>query len=299
MNYLKYYCNLIRKAEKRVVPEGYTEKHHTFPKSIFGNNNRIVILTGREHYIAHALLEKIFIERYGLKDRRTIKMITAFWCMNNQKTKNEYLNSYLYESSKIRFIDSIKGVKRTESHRQKMSETNSGKIWWTDGVKTKHSKECPGEGWYRGRPNINLGRIMSEDTRRKIGEKNSGKKRTEEHKEKVIKELKTRRWWNNGVEDKHTAECPGDGWVLGRTMESWCKGKKNIFSQEVMEKNIRRMLKYEYTIKSPDGKIYVIDNLNKFCKENKLTTTHMRSVIKGINTHHKGWTAVTVKELSK
>ena len=211
MNYLKVYCNLIRKAENRTPPEGYTEKHHTFPKSIFGNNNRIVLLTGREHYIAHALLEKIYIKRYGLKDRKTIKMITAFWCMNNQNTKNEYFNSYLYESSKIRFIDSIKGIKHTESHRQKMSETNRGKIWWTDGENTKHSKECPGEGWYKGRPNINLGRIMSEETRQKISEKNSGKKRTEEHKEKVIKELKTRRWWNNGVEDKHTAECPGDG----------------------------------------------------------------------------------------
>ena len=216
MNYLKQYCNLIRKAEKRVPPEGYTEKHHTFPKSIFGNNNRIVVLTAREHYITHALLEKIFIKRYGLKDKRTVKMITAFWCMNNQNTKNEYFNSYLYESSKIRFIDSIKGVKLTESCRQKMSETNSGKIWWTDGVKTKHSKKCPGEEWYKGRPNINLGRIMSEETRQKIGEKNSGKKRTEEHKEKLIRELKTRRWWNNGVGNKHTTECPGEDWVLGR-----------------------------------------------------------------------------------
>jgi hypothetical protein len=41
MNYLKHYCNLIRKAENRVPPEGYTEKHHTFPKSIFGKNNRV------------------------------------------------------------------------------------------------------------------------------------------------------------------------------------------------------------------------------------------------------------------
>ena len=35
MNYLKAYCNLIRKAEHRVLPEGYTEKHHIFPKSIY------------------------------------------------------------------------------------------------------------------------------------------------------------------------------------------------------------------------------------------------------------------------
>ena len=37
MNYLKIYCNLIRKAENRTPPEGYTEKHHTFPKNSCGN----------------------------------------------------------------------------------------------------------------------------------------------------------------------------------------------------------------------------------------------------------------------
>ena len=97
MNYLKHYCNLIRKAESRTPPEGYMEKHHIFPKSIFGNNNRIVLLTGREHYIAHALLEKICIKRYGLKHWKTQKMITAFWCMNNQKTKN--LHIYLLSAT--------------------------------------------------------------------------------------------------------------------------------------------------------------------------------------------------------
>jgi hypothetical protein len=299
MNYLKAYCNLIRKAEKRTLTEGYVEKHHIFPKSIFGNNNKLVVLTAREHYIAHALLEKVYIKRYGLKNNKTIKMITAFWCMNNQNTRNEYFNSYLYEASRIRFINSVKGKKLTESHRQKMSETNSGKIWWTDGIGTKHSKECPGEGWYKGRPNINIGRVMSEDAKKKIGEKNRGRKLTNKHKEKISKELKTRRWWNNGIEDKHTAECPGNGWVLGRTMESWCKGKKNIFSKEAKDKIIERMLKYEYTIKNPEGKIYVINNLSKFCKENRLTMSCMRRVIRGIHKQHKGWTSVTVKELSK
>lgn len=127
MNYLKHYCNLIRKVENRTPPEGYTEKHHIFPKSIYGKNNRLVVLTAREHYIAHALLEKVFIKRYGLKDKRTIKMITAFWCMNNQNTKNEYFNSYLYESSRTRCIDSKIGVKLIDSHRQKISEALSGK----------------------------------------------------------------------------------------------------------------------------------------------------------------------------
>jgi len=97
MNYLKHYCKLIRKAEKRIIPKGYTEKHHTFPKSVFGKNNRVVVLTAREHYIAHALLERIYIKRYGLENWRSIKMVKAFWAMNN---RNKKYNSILYESSK-------------------------------------------------------------------------------------------------------------------------------------------------------------------------------------------------------
>ena len=99
MNYLKVYCNLIRKAENRTPPEDYTEKHHTFPVSIFGKNNRIVVLTAREHYIAHALLEKICIQRYGLRDKRTIKMTYAHTSMVAVNGNNErYYNSYLYEN---------------------------------------------------------------------------------------------------------------------------------------------------------------------------------------------------------
>ena len=95
MNYLKVYCNLIRKAENRTPPEGYTEKHHTFPVSIFGNNKRVVVLTAKEHYLTHLLLRKIYIKRYGLEDRKTIKMINALWFMSNNGKK--YCNSTLYE----------------------------------------------------------------------------------------------------------------------------------------------------------------------------------------------------------
>ena len=67
MNYLKTYCSLIRKAEKRNWSKKnshcYVEGHHTFPVSIFGQdkkkNKRIVFLTAKEHYISHKLLVKI------------------------------------------------------------------------------------------------------------------------------------------------------------------------------------------------------------------------------------------------
>jgi hypothetical protein len=149
MNYLKHYCNLIRKAENRIPPEGYTEKHHTFPVSIFGKNNRIVVLTGREHYIAHSLLEKGFIKRYGKHDKKTKKMSYAFWCMNSQKSKNTYLNSYLYEGSRIRVSGDNNPAKRPEN-REKISRKKSGK---------NHHQ---------------YGKPHSQETRDKIGESNRG-----------------------------------------------------------------------------------------------------------------------------
>lgn len=106
MNYLKVYCNLMRVAGNRTLPKGYLEKHHIFPKSIFGKNDRIVILTGREHYIAHILLQKICEKRYGIKHKNTQKMLCAHI---NMKSKERYFNSYLYENAKVKRSESMRG----------------------------------------------------------------------------------------------------------------------------------------------------------------------------------------------
>lgn len=60
------------------------------------------------------------------------------------------------------------------------------------------------------------GRKASEYCIQRTKEVNIGKTLTEEHKKKVSQQVSQRKWWNNGEIDKHTIECPGDGWVLGR-----------------------------------------------------------------------------------
>lgn len=61
MDYNKIYQTLIERAQDRTVL-GYTEKHHIIPKCMSGGDDisNIVRLTGREHFIAHQLLVKMY-----------------------------------------------------------------------------------------------------------------------------------------------------------------------------------------------------------------------------------------------
>jgi hypothetical protein len=249
MNYLKVYCNLIRKAEKRTAPEGYTEKHHTFPVSIFGKNNRVVVLTAREHYIAHALLEKAFIKRYGLKHWKTIKMT---WAHSGMKGNGGYINSYLYEGAKRRRSESMKGkpwyipnenhrenarkrrlgTKATEETKKKMSEARKGKQLGP--FSEKHIENMRGK-----RPNI-------------CGEKNPfyGKMHSHEAIEKMRKKLLGKEPWNKGI-----------------SVDS----------------------KYNYKLKNPSGEIILTRNIKQICRENNLQPTCMYRLITGKQKQHKGW----------
>ena len=42
------------------------------------------------------------------------------------------------------------GKHHSEETRLKMSEAKKGKLWWNNGISSKRSRECPGEGWKRG-----------------------------------------------------------------------------------------------------------------------------------------------------
>lgn len=69
MDYQRHYDNLIQTRENRILTEGeYYEKHHIIPKCLGGTNDitNLVVLTAREHYIAHWLLAKIHSTIPGL-----------------------------------------------------------------------------------------------------------------------------------------------------------------------------------------------------------------------------------------
>ena len=63
------------------------------------------------------------------------------------------------EETKQKISEAQKGRVFSEESKRKMSETKmgkpnqnvAGKFWWNNGTRNIRSKECPGEGWVRGR----------------------------------------------------------------------------------------------------------------------------------------------------
>jgi hypothetical protein len=131
MNYLKHYILLMRKAEKRGWTKKeqnakglYVERHHIFPVSLYGKNKRIVVLTAREHYVAHTLLEKAFVKRYGLHHNKTKKMTWAHIHMKygvNSLRSCSYVNSVLYEGVRVRLSQQNLGTKLLKETKEKIS----------------------------------------------------------------------------------------------------------------------------------------------------------------------------------
>ena len=161
MNYEKIYNDLMTKArsENRKKGKGvYYEAHHIVPKCLGGEGTErqwrthpnIVLLTGREHFIAHKLLYFI--------NSNSIELTRAFWAMvsyrskgrdyrvsakeyeelqkfASEQQKNERLGSKASQETKIKMSLQRKGVKKTEDHINKVTQSNTGKKRSVDIIK--------------------------------------------------------------------------------------------------------------------------------------------------------------------
>jgi hypothetical protein len=108
------------------------------------------------------------------------------------------------------------------------------------------------------------GRVLSEETKEKIRQKNKNKKLTKEHKKKVSQQVSQRRWWNDGMRDKHIIECPGEGWVLGRLY------RRKLSENEI--ENLRRINTGKYVSEETRQK----QSISR--KGKKLTDEHKKKI---------------------
>lgn len=101
MNYERLYTNLIEHAKAREVPTCYIEKHHILPKALGGlnENANIVVLTAREHFIAHWCIAKF---------SKAPAMWLALTRMRYQHAKKgEKCNSRLYAIARQRHVEYV------------------------------------------------------------------------------------------------------------------------------------------------------------------------------------------------
>lgn len=222
MDYRGLYENLIstRKILNRESKnDGLLEKHHIIPKSLGGNNHNknIVLLTPREHYLAHWLLYKIH------NGQNKAKMAYAFFrmCSNNPNQKR-VITARQYERARIALSQSCSGInnpnfgkslwsdeQREEIRKRQTGPTNSmyGKTPWNKGkiVPSSLSNEQRTAISLRlvGKPRseetkkkiskAHTGKVLSEITKQKLRDINLGKKRTKDSIEKTAAALRGRK----------------------------------------------------------------------------------------------------------
>lgn len=177
--------------------------HHKFPRSfskkdgvdIDNDDDNLVSLSLASHFLAHYYLWKCCKKGY-----RNL-MALAFQYMRKKAIK--YASDETIEALAKDYENIMKDA------AEYVSKINKGKHVSKE-TKMKISK---------ARKGIKL----SEETKHKISINVSNEMKDSKQKEKHMtglktwhKEIKGTKWWNNGVINKMSKECPGDGWVLGR-----------------------------------------------------------------------------------
>lgn len=174
-------CLILNRQAHPLSKNEYSENHHIIPRSEGGSDDtsNLVRLSAREHYIAHLLLAKIY------DDVPMLGALTMMQCKSNSHQRDFKFNARLYEKMRLKFSKSISGENHwfyrkhhSEETKKKMSEShrgdknamkrieareklrasvsgeknhNYGKFWWTNGKTCIIAKECPGNGYAKGR----------------------------------------------------------------------------------------------------------------------------------------------------
>lgn len=176
--YARWYWSIIARAYARgwtsKTKPCYVEWHHAVPRS-FEENNDLISLTAREHFVAHLCLVRM------TTGPTKYVMAQAVWRMVNT-TKYGRIKSRTYAGIKSarrgwsqtpewkeKRLAKIRGLKRSESTKMLMRQNRphgpNGKKWFNDGI-----SECsfvPGSepsGWVRGRlPGFRVGQAKRLD----------------------------------------------------------------------------------------------------------------------------------------
>lgn len=219
MNYQKIHDSIIKRAKTRKL-EGYKERHHVIPRCLGGtdDNENLIELTAREHFLVHKLLCEIYPDNkqlfYGyyamshlksdIQHERAYKIgareFERVRLQHSEYVSKHMLGKVLSESTKQKLRDvnlgkkyirsneyrknisnAQKGKIFSDEHRKNLSESHKGQIPWNKGKKMKPLTEE-----HKKKVSESLkGRVVLDSTRKLIGDIHRGKVTSEETKQKI------------------------------------------------------------------------------------------------------------------
>lgn len=206
MNHKVIYEKLIssRSNLERSKKTGYYELHHIIPKCLNGSDEKsnLILLTPREHFLAHYLLWKIYNTR-KLRDallyfkgknfefaNSRLYEIARISHIKDMKENNPSLS--LSEETKAKKVKKLKQYIKTPQHRENISKANKGSKSRLGAVLEEHSKQKISDSlkeYFKSN-------IISEETREKIRLANTGKKHSEESLKKQSEKALNRKKYN-------------------------------------------------------------------------------------------------------
>lgn len=170
MNYLKHYDLLVERGRNRKL-KGCKERHHIIPRCVGGTDDKsnLVDLTAREHYFAHLLLAK----EYGGSHWRAVKFMGE---LKGRKT------SRMYEKARLEWVKSVSGENSYWFNNGERQRGELNHMWGksTSAFQKEQARKAA------------TGRIVTEETKRRMSEARKGKKATEETRAKMSRERKGR-----------------------------------------------------------------------------------------------------------
>ncbi|ACV50240.1 putative homing endonuclease [Delftia phage PhiW-14] len=183
------YVKFIDARINRVKPEGYTEQHHCWPRSLGGADRswNLVHLTAREHFLAHWLIWKAL---------RTKGMALAFLFMtmggNEEESEHRKQSSKSYEYARRSASMAMKGANNHMFGIDKEKHPMYGTLGGFSGmVHTQKTKDLMSAGKI-GSKNPFYGKKHTEENKKKFAERINafqGKSHSEETREKLRQQM--------------------------------------------------------------------------------------------------------------
>lgn len=200
---IKFYRAILDKGTRDLT---YSERHHMIPSSMnvdeISNSINIIVLTAREHFIAHLVLSKIFKETS--KEYHQMNLAIFRMCHSNTSMNrgNELIiSSRLYERFKLKYSEAISYSNSTRDCKGKVAGIKNPcygkKLYHKDNKQLfllpEQVEEYESNGWTKG------GLHFTKEHRERISKSLKGKKVSDEARENMCKAQQRYRDKKRGV----------------------------------------------------------------------------------------------------